>query len=140
MTASQRIAFNTLATYGRSVLGMFLGLFSSRWVLQALGQQDYGLYAVVGSVIVFITFLNGVTSGSVARFLAFSIGKGGSEETVRWFSTLCVAFRRCGSVSFPKAANVPNGSLKMRRFGKVSMSTAVLSEPVLPFTLNAVRE
>ena len=87
MTSSQRIAVNTLATYGRSVLCMFLGLFSSRWVLQALGQQDFGLYSVVGSVIVFITFLNGVTSGSVARFLAYSIGKGEPEETCKWFNT-----------------------------------------------------
>ena len=87
MTPSQRIFFNTIVTYGRSVLAMGLGLFSSRWVLQALGPQDFGLYSVVGSIIIFITFLNGVTAGSVARFLAFSIGKDDSEETCRWFNT-----------------------------------------------------
>jgi len=87
MTPSQRLALNTIATYTRSVVSLIFALFSTRWVLNALGQQDYGLYVVVGSIIVFITFINGVTSGSVARFLAYSIGKGDPEETCRWFNT-----------------------------------------------------
>ena len=87
MTSSQRIVINTLATYGRSVFAMALGLFSSRWVLQALGEVDYGLMGVVGAVIVFITFLNGVSSGACTRFFAYSIGKGDPEEMNRWFNT-----------------------------------------------------
>ncbi len=86
MTASQRIIVNTLATYGRTVFSMALGLFSSRWVLHTLGPVDYGLMAVVGSLITFITFLNGVTANSCARFFALSIGKGDAEETKRWFN------------------------------------------------------
>lgn len=58
--SSKRIAINTLATYGRSVLAMGMALFSSRWVLNSLGQSDFGLYSVVGSIIVFIVFLNSV--------------------------------------------------------------------------------
>lgn len=87
ISSSQRIAVNALVTYGRSLLGLFLGLFSSRWVLRALGQRDFGLYGVVGAIIVAITFLNSVTSTSVARFLAFSIGKGDAAETNQWFNT-----------------------------------------------------
>ena len=87
MTASQRIAINTLATYGRTILGIALGLFSGRWVYQALGEIDYGLMGVVGAAIIFITFLNGITSSSCARFFAFSIGKGDANETNRWFNT-----------------------------------------------------
>lgn len=74
MTPSQRIILNTLATYGRSLFGVAVGLFSARWVLQALGQRDFGLYGVVGSIVVFITFLNGIMAGSVARFYAYAIG------------------------------------------------------------------
>lgn len=57
MTTSQRILFNALASYGRTMFAMLLGLFSSRWVLASLGSIDYGLMAVVGSLIVFISFL-----------------------------------------------------------------------------------
>lgn len=87
MTSSQRIALNTIATYGRTVFAMALGLFSSRWILQALGEVDFGLMGVVGALILFIVFFNGVTSTSCSRFFAFSIGKGNMEETNQWFNT-----------------------------------------------------
>lgn len=94
MTASQRIVFNTLATYGRSLLALALGLFSTRWVLNALGATDFGLYSVVGAIVVFITFLNGVMSNSIARFYAYAIGRGqansdadASLDLIKWFNT-----------------------------------------------------
>lgn len=87
MTSSQRIAFNTVATYARTVFAMALGLFSGRWVFQSLGSVDYGLMGVVGGLITFIIFLNGVTSSSCARFFALSVGQGDVEETNKWFNT-----------------------------------------------------
>ena len=87
MTSSQRILLNTLASYGRTVVSMALGIFSSRWILQALGEVDFGLMGVVGVMIMFITFLNAVTSASCSRFFALSIGKGDAQETNRWFNT-----------------------------------------------------
>lgn len=77
---------NVVATYSRSILAAGLALFSSRWVLNALGQTDFGLYSLVGSLIPFITFLNGVLSGSVARHFAFAIGRGKSDDLSRCFN------------------------------------------------------
>ena len=54
---------------------MVVSLFSACWVLEALGQSDFGLYGVVGSVILIITFLNGGLSVGVGRFYAYSIGR-----------------------------------------------------------------
>jgi O-antigen/teichoic acid export membrane protein len=65
---------------------MGLTLFSSRWVLGSLGQTDYGLYSVVGSIIVFVVFVNNVMSGSAARFFAYSIGQGETNEINAWFN------------------------------------------------------
>lgn len=86
MTPSQRIALNTIATYSRSVLAAALGLFSTRWVLAALGQSDFGLFAVVGSIITFIVFLNGVMASSAARHFAYSIGEGDADQVNQWFN------------------------------------------------------
>ena len=86
MTSGTRIAVNAMATYGRTLLRIGLGIFSSRWVLQSLGEVDYGLLGVVGSLIVFITFLNSVASGACSRFFAFSIGKKDIEDLRRWFN------------------------------------------------------
>jgi len=87
MTAAHRIILNMLATYGRTIFAMALGLFSARWVLESLGETDIGLMGVVGGLIIFVTFLNSVASISCARFFALSIGKGDPEETNRWFNT-----------------------------------------------------
>ena len=41
---SRRIARNTLLLYVRMLVLMFVGLFTSRVVLAALGETDYGVY------------------------------------------------------------------------------------------------
>ncbi|AOS82746.1 hypothetical protein BIU88_00420 [Chlorobaculum limnaeum] len=90
MNSSQRMIINTLATFSRSVLAGGLALFSSRWILNALGQVDFGLFSLVGSLIAFISLLNGVLGGSAGRFFAFSIGKGDAKEVNQWFNTAIV--------------------------------------------------
>lgn len=93
MNENKRIIYNTMATYGRSVFALVLGLFSSRWVLAALGRDDFGLFGVVGSIIVFVGLLNGIMSSAVARYYAFAIGQarsnhdGGHDNIVRWFNS-----------------------------------------------------
>ena len=86
MKIETRIALNTLVTYGRWVASLLFGLFSSRWTLAALGQTDYGLYGVVGSVIAVIAFLNTVLSISVTRFYAVVIGEAGPDATPMSFN------------------------------------------------------
>lgn len=99
LTPNKRILLNVVATYGRSLYALAVGLFSSRWVLMSLGQTDFGLYGVVGGLTVFIAFFNGLISSAVGRFYAFSIGKAsvskdaaaGLEDCRRWFNTaVCI--------------------------------------------------
>ena len=45
------IARNTLMLYVRMLFMMFMGLYTSRIVLQALGENDYGVYNVIGGVV-----------------------------------------------------------------------------------------
>lgn len=90
--AARRIILNILATYGRSIVSLFLGLMTTRWILAALGKSDYGLCGVVGSIIFFVTFLNEIFSQAISRFYAYSIGKSQSAENddvgIRvWFNT-----------------------------------------------------
>ena len=95
MSPNRRIFLNIVATYGRSLYALVLGLFTGRWVLMALGQVDYGLYGLVGGLAIFISFFNGLLSGAIARFYAFEIGRSQSasdaiaalEECRKWFNT-----------------------------------------------------
>ena len=81
-----RIAFNITITYLGSLVSIGLALFSSRWVLNALGKTDFGLFSVVGSLIIFLTFFNTVMANSAARHFAFAIGKGDEVEINNWFN------------------------------------------------------
>lgn len=95
MSPNRRIILNILATYGRTLVGLACGIFSTRWVLSALGHQDFGLFGVVGSLAMFVTFLNTQFSGALSRFYAFSIGQAqrskcdeaGLEACRNWFTT-----------------------------------------------------
>ena len=72
MTANRRIFLNIIATYGRSLYALVLGLFTARWVLEALGQVDFGLYGLVGGLTVFIGFFNTLLSVAQRAFRWFS--------------------------------------------------------------------
>ena len=95
MTGNARIVLNILATYGRSLYALALGLFIARWALQALGQVDFGLMGVVGGLAGFISILNTLFAVAVGRFYAVNVGRASVaenqetalEEIRKWFST-----------------------------------------------------
>lgn len=59
--------------YLRMLLSMFMGLYSSRALLQNLGFTDYGLYNVVGGVIAMLGFINASLSSASSRFITYNI-------------------------------------------------------------------
>ena len=56
---TRRIAKNTLMLYIRMLFMMFMGLYTSRIVLQALGESDFGIYNVVGGVVAMFAMISG---------------------------------------------------------------------------------
>lgn len=80
MTQNRRIVLNIVATYGRSLYALVIGLFCGRWALLALGEVDYGLMGVVGGLVVFISFINGLLASAVGRFYAYTMGQVASSR------------------------------------------------------------
>ena len=70
-----RIAKNTAFLYARLLLLLVISLYTSRVVLQVLGVDDYGIYNVVGGVVVMFSFINGALTTSTQRHLSFERGK-----------------------------------------------------------------
>lgn len=70
----KRIFKNTILLYVRMVLSLLINLYCSRLVLQILGVVNYGVYDVVGGVVVLFTLISGPLSASTSRFLTFEIG------------------------------------------------------------------
>lgn len=72
---NKRIAKNTMMLYIRMLFSMVVSLYTSRVVLNTLGVEDYGIYGVVGGVVVLFSFLNNAMSVATQRFLNFELGR-----------------------------------------------------------------
>lgn len=82
-----RIAKNTLMLYVRMLVLMLVGLYTSRVVLEALGEDDMGIYSVVGGVVAMFTIISGALNSAVSRFITFEMGKGEKAQLNKVYST-----------------------------------------------------
>lgn len=84
--SNKRIAKNTAFLYLRMLLLLVISLFTARIILRALGESDYGLYNVVGGIVILFSVVNGVLSSGTSRFLTFDLGKGDTLNLRKTFS------------------------------------------------------
>ena len=76
MSENRVIVKNSFVLYFKLIIVSIIGLFSSRFILQALGISDFGLYSVVGSIVFMMAFLNNIMITTTYRFIAFELGIG----------------------------------------------------------------
>ncbi|PZU08388.1 MAG: hypothetical protein DI622_17030, partial [Chryseobacterium sp.] len=69
------------------LLNLCISLYTSRVVLEVLGVVDFGIYNVIGGIVLFFSFLNGTLSGSISRFFTFELGKNNLENLKKVFNT-----------------------------------------------------
>lgn len=96
MIDNKRIAKNTLLLYLRMFLLMGISLYTSRIVLETLGVEDFGVYNIVGSIIVLFSFINNALTAATRRFINFNLGKNNPQESAKAFSaSLTIHFIIC---------------------------------------------
>ena len=83
----RRIAKNTLMLYIRMLFILLVSFYTSRVVLEALGETDYGMYGVVGGVVAMFTIISGSLSAAITRFITYEMGKGGEGRLPAVFSS-----------------------------------------------------
>lgn len=79
------IAKNTLFLYIRMFVTMLTSLFTSRIVLNILGETDFGIYNIIGGIVVLFSFLNSALLSATQRYLNFYLGKNDIETTHKVF-------------------------------------------------------
>jgi O-antigen/teichoic acid export membrane protein len=89
---NKRIATNTIALYCRQLFLMFVSLYTVRSILDALGAEDYGIYNVVGGMVVMFSFLSNTMATSVQRFFAYDVGQNNIKALRETFSFVLVVF------------------------------------------------
>lgn len=82
-----KIAKNTVILYIRLIFIMALNLYTSRVVLEVLGIDDFGIYNVVGGLVMMFTLLSGSIQAAISRFLTYELGNDDRERLKRVFST-----------------------------------------------------
>lgn len=87
-TNNKRIAKNTLLLYFRMMFMMAIGLYTSRVILDKLGEVDFGIYNVVGGFVTMFAVISGAMTTATQRFLSFEIGKDSNGDVKGIFSTM----------------------------------------------------
>lgn len=98
---SKRIAKNTIMLYFRMILLMFIGLFTSRIVLRALGVENYGIMSVISGFLSMFGIITSSMSNAISRFITVELGKSNlirlklvfsTSITVQFFMGLLIVF------------------------------------------------
>ena len=79
---------NTLFLYLRMFVMMAVSLYTSRVVLRALGVEDFGIYNVVGGIVLCIGFLNNTMSTASSRFITVAIAHNEKRTIKKVFSNV----------------------------------------------------
>lgn len=144
MKAANKVAYNTGIVYLKLILSIVVGLFTIRLVLAALGETNYGIYALVGGIIGMLSFINATMSHASQRFIAYSLGSKKAEEINNTFNTsllihlflalfLFALLISGGYVMFEFILNIPEESVYAARlvylFASLSMFVSVITVP-----------
>lgn len=76
MKASSKVILNTGFLYGSMIVTVCVSLLSTRWVFEALGKEDYGIYSLIANIVAMFAFLNVAMAAATQRYLSFAIGEG----------------------------------------------------------------
>ncbi|MEM7381827.1 MAG: hypothetical protein AAF361_11605, partial [Bacteroidota bacterium] len=86
MEQAKRIAKNTGFLYARMAITVFISLYSTRLVLDALGSTDFGIFNVIGGAIAMLAFLNVAMTQATQRFMSYAEGQGDFKVQVGIFN------------------------------------------------------
>ena len=89
---NKRIAKNAMMLYIRMFLVMLVSLYTVRVVLAILGEEDYGIYNVVGGIVVMFSFLSNTLASSSNRYFSYEIGKNDNVQLSRVFSISVILY------------------------------------------------
>lgn len=145
MNENRRIVLNSIIIYIRLCIVSLITVILSRVVLDALGASDFGLYSVVGGIVLLLNVINSSMTTTTYRYLAYELGKGTEGKTNKVFNTSLV-IHACfaatiiiigtplGDYYIAHFLNVPDGNLSDASFVfHLSILAAAVNTMLNPF-------
>ena len=87
ISSKSTIARNTILLYARTLVLLFISLFTSRVVLDALGVVDFGTFTAISGVVAMINIVTMPFASSISRFITYAIGRNNPDQYKIVFST-----------------------------------------------------
>ena len=91
MGTANRIAINTFYLYANVSVKLIVSLYVTRVILASLGASDFGIYNVVGGLILMLNFLNTSMAAVTQRFMSYYKGSG-DEDKLKSVFNISVVF------------------------------------------------
>ena len=144
MQDSTRVITNTIILYVKVILSTVVGFFTTRFVLQNLGAEDYGINNIVAGVVAMLSFMSISMTTSTLRFNAYYLGKNDESKQIEVFNSslgvhlilglvIVVLLESFGVLFLENVLNIPSGRLSVAKcifhFVTFSMFITVLSVP-----------
>lgn len=83
---NKRIAKNTLFLYLRLGISILVNFYTVRLLWRVLGIDNYGIYNLVGGIVMMFAFINNAMIASSQRYIAFALGKNDFSQLQKTFS------------------------------------------------------
>ena len=148
MSTSKRVLKNTAILYIKVGISAICAIISTRFVLKALGVDDFGIYNIVGSIIVMLTFLNQSMAVATQRFMSYADGTGKINQSKEVFNVsfiihiliaivIAIVLVLIGLVIFESVLTIPTNRIAAAKWVYYFMIvSACLSMTTVPY--NAV--
>lgn len=122
MRGSSRVVLNTAVVYLQLLVNAIIAFFTTRFVLQALGEEDFGIYTLVAGIVTMLSVLNSSMSNTAMRYMGHSLGEGNIENMRKTFNTtmfihfvlggaMIVVLEVGGWIMFEYFLNIPESKL-----------------------------
>lgn len=85
--SNKQIAKDSLLLYIRTFITLVISIYTSRVVLLKLGEDDFGIFTLVGGIAVIFSFLGSSFFGATQRYLTLSLVENNVIEYKKIFTT-----------------------------------------------------
>ncbi len=99
LSKTNKIAINSISLYANMLVSMAVTLLGTRFALQALGKEDYAVYALIANIVALFSFINVAMAASTQRFMSFYMGKGSKAGTSEAFYNSIVIHTTIAAIS-----------------------------------------
>ncbi|WP_275075573.1 lipopolysaccharide biosynthesis protein [Providencia rettgeri] len=82
-----KILFNSMISYLRILCTTVFSLLTVRYLIEALGIEQFGIYALITGVVTILAFLNSAMTVSTQRYLSYHQGTGNIQNLNKIFKS-----------------------------------------------------